>query len=77
MFDLIVTGGMAVMPAAAEAADIGVAGGKIAAIGAPGTWRGRAARDGRCGRADRHSRRGRSAHPLRSPIPSPGRNEEC
>src|SRR6266446_7972672 len=37
MLDLIVTGGMAVMPAGAEPADIGVAGGKIAAIGAPGS----------------------------------------
>ena len=30
MFDLIVSGGTAVMPAGAEAADIGVSGGKIA-----------------------------------------------
>src|SRR6266436_7684704 len=37
MFDLIVSGGTAVMPASTEAADIGVAGGKIAAIGAPGS----------------------------------------
>src|SRR5207244_8067727 len=37
MFDLIVTGGTAVMPASTEAADIGVSGGKIAAIGAPGS----------------------------------------
>src|SRR6266571_4014727 len=37
MFDLIVSGGTAVMPAGAEPADIGVAGGKIAAIGAPGS----------------------------------------
>src|SRR5947208_12638601 len=37
MFDLIVSGGTAVMPASSEAADIGVAGGKIAAIGAPGS----------------------------------------
>src|SRR5260370_607824 len=37
MFDLIVSGGTAVMPAATEMADIGVAGGKIAAIGAPGS----------------------------------------
>src|ERR1700687_3664309 len=37
MFDLIVSGGIAVMPAGTEAADIGVAGGKIAAIGAPGS----------------------------------------
>jgi dihydropyrimidinase len=37
MFDLIITGGTAVMPAATEMAEIGVAGGKIAAIGAPGS----------------------------------------
>ena len=37
MLDLVVTGGTAVMPATTEAADIGVAGGKIAAIGAPGS----------------------------------------
>src|SRR5260370_39741875 len=37
MLDLIVTGGTAVMPASTEAADIGVSGGRIAAIGAPGS----------------------------------------
>src|SRR5438132_300504 len=37
MFDLIVSGGTAVMPAATEPADIGVSGGRIAAIGAPGS----------------------------------------
>jgi dihydropyrimidinase len=37
MFDLIVTGGTAVMPASTEAADIGVSGGRIVAIGAPGS----------------------------------------
>src|SRR3954454_14830953 len=37
MFDLIITGGTAVMPASTEAADIGVSGGKIVAIGAPGS----------------------------------------
>src|ERR1051326_3684315 len=37
MFDLIVSGGTAVMPAATETADIGVSGGKIAAIGASGS----------------------------------------
>ena len=37
MFDLIVTGGTAVMPEAAEPADIGVAGDKIVAVGAPGS----------------------------------------
>jgi dihydropyrimidinase len=37
MFDLIVSGGTAVMPASTEAADIGVSNGKIAAIGAPGS----------------------------------------
>jgi dihydroorotase-like cyclic amidohydrolase len=38
MFDLIVTGGKAVMPSgSAEPADIGVSGGKIAALGGPGS----------------------------------------
>ena len=37
MFDLIITGGTAVMPASTETADIGVSGGKIVAIGAPGS----------------------------------------
>ena len=37
MFDLIVCGGTAVLPATAEPADIGVSGGRIAAIGAPGS----------------------------------------
>src|SRR5436190_6281406 len=37
MFDLILAGGIAVTPTAAEPADIGVSGGKIAAIGAPGS----------------------------------------
>src|ERR1700674_3487422 len=37
MFDLIVSGGTAVMPANTEEADIGVSDGKIAAIGAPGS----------------------------------------
>src|SRR5580704_5902008 len=40
MFDLLITGGTAVMPASTEAADIGVAGGRIAAIGAPGSLAG-------------------------------------
>ena len=37
MFDLIGIGGRAVMPASTEAADIGVSGGKVVAIEAPGT----------------------------------------
>ena len=40
MFDLIVSGGTAVLPTGAEAADIGISGGKIAAIGAPGSLAG-------------------------------------
>src|SRR2546423_960114 len=41
MFDLIVSGGKAVMPSgSAEPADIGVSGGKIAAIGGPGSLAG-------------------------------------
>jgi dihydropyrimidinase len=37
VLDLIVSGGTAVTPAATEAAEIGIAGGKIVAIGAPGS----------------------------------------
>ncbi|MGH7061560.1 MAG: amidohydrolase family protein, partial [Stellaceae bacterium] len=37
MFDLIVSGGLAVLPSGPEPADLGIAGGKIAAIGAPGS----------------------------------------
>jgi dihydropyrimidinase len=37
MFDLIITGGTTVIPGSTETADIGVAGGKIVAIGAPGS----------------------------------------
>jgi len=37
MFDLVVSGGLAVTPVTAEPADIGVLDGKIAAIGAPGS----------------------------------------
>jgi dihydropyrimidinase len=37
MLDIVIAGGLAVLPTGPEAADIGVAGGRIAAIGAPGT----------------------------------------
>ncbi|HVH74883.1 MAG TPA: amidohydrolase family protein [Stellaceae bacterium] len=37
MLDVVVSSGLAVLPSGAEKADIGVAGGKIAAIGAPGS----------------------------------------
>jgi dihydropyrimidinase len=37
MFDLIIAGGTAVMPTATEPADIGISGGKIVAVGAPGS----------------------------------------
>lgn len=37
MFDIIVANGIAVLPSGAEPADISVASGKIAAIGAPGS----------------------------------------
>src|SRR5215468_8776321 len=37
MFDLIITGGKAVLPSGAEAADIGIKDGKISAIGGPGS----------------------------------------
>src|SRR5215831_3119396 len=77
MFDLIITGGIAVLPSGAEAADIGVSGGKIVAIGAPGSL---AQIDGGRtvdaagqivipGGVDPHIH-------CSSPIPFPGRNED-
>ncbi len=77
MFDLIVSGGLAVMPAATEAADIGVAGGKIAAIGAPGSL-------AAAGAARTVDATGQIVIPggvdphihCSSPIPFPGRNED-
>jgi dihydropyrimidinase len=37
MLDILISGGNAVLPTGAEKADIGIEGGKIAAVGAPGT----------------------------------------
>ncbi len=77
MFDLIVSGGVAVMPEMSEPADIGVAAGKIAAIGAPGTLAAAGAERvidaaGQIvipGGVDPHIH-------CNSPIPFPGRNED-
>src|SRR6267143_3381073 len=77
MLDLIVTGGMAVMPGGSELADIGVAGGKIAVIGAPGSLQSVAASrivDASNqivipGGVDPHIH-------CSMPIPFPGRNED-
>src|SRR5438270_13321818 len=78
MFDLIVTGGKAVMPrGSADPADIGVSGGKIAAIGGLGSLAGIGAARiidaaGQIvipGGVDPHI-------PCSSPIPFPGRNED-
>jgi dihydropyrimidinase len=77
MFDLIVSGGLAVMPGAAEPADVGVAGGKIAAIGAPGSL-------AAAGAARTVDATGQIVIPggvdphihCSSPIPFPGRNED-
>ena len=78
MLDLIVSGGVAVMPSGTAAVDIGVAGEKIVAIGAPGGL-GSAGAARRIvdatgqivipGGVDPH------IHCL-SPIPFPGRNED-
>jgi len=75
MLDLIVSGGIAVMPSRSEPADIGVAGGKIAAIGAPGSL-------GSIGAARTIDASGQIVMPggvdphihCSSPIPFPGRN---
>jgi len=77
MFDLIVTGGVAVLPSGAEPADIGVSGGKIAAIGAPGSL-------APAGAARAVDAAGQIVIPggvdphihCSSPIPFPGRNED-
>ncbi len=77
MFDLIVTGGVAVLPSGAEPADIGVSGGKIAAIGAPGSL-------APVGAARVVNAAGQIVIPggvdphihCSSPIPFPGRNED-
>ncbi|MBV9816078.1 MAG: hypothetical protein JO229_10055, partial [Alphaproteobacteria bacterium] len=78
MFDLIITGGQAVMPSGnAELADIGVSGGKIAAVGAPGTL-------ANIGAARVVDAAGQIVMPggvdphihCSSPIPFPGRNED-
>ena len=37
MFDIVVSGGLAVLPSGAEPADIGVSGEHIVAVGAPGS----------------------------------------
>jgi dihydropyrimidinase len=77
MFDLIVTGGLVVMPGATEPADIGVAGDKIVATGAPGSLASTGAlrtvdASGQIvipGGVDPHIH-------CNSPIPFPGRNED-
>jgi len=77
MFDLIVTGGVAVLPSGAEPADIGVSGGKIAAIGGPGSL-------APVGAARVVDAAGQIVIPggldphihCSSPIPFPGRNED-
>src|ERR1700726_4287023 len=77
MLDLIVTGGMAVMPGGSEPADIGVAGGKITAIGALGSLQSAGAArivdaSGQIvipGGVDPHIH-------CSMPIPFPGRNED-
>jgi dihydropyrimidinase len=77
MFDLIVTGGVAVLPSGAEEADIGVSGGKIAAIGGPGSL----APVGAVRVVDAAGQivipGGLDPHiHCSSPIPFPGRNED-
>ena len=54
MFDLIVSGGKHVLPGGVESVDLGVAGGKIVAIGAPNSLARWGKPCGGCNRADRH-----------------------
>jgi dihydropyrimidinase len=77
MLDLIITGGTAVMPTGAEPADIGVSGGKIAAIGAPGSLQPVGA--GRIIDASHQIVMPGGIDPhihCSMPIPFPGRNED-
>src|SRR5438270_8935450 len=78
MFDLIVTAGKAVMPrGSAQLADIGVAGGKIAAVGAPGSLQSAGA--ARIVDADNQIVIPGGVDPhihCSMPIPFPGRNED-
>src|SRR5215467_13084296 len=77
MLDLVITGGTAVTPTGAQPAEIGVAGGKIAAIGAPGSLQS-------AGVARTVDAAGQIVIPggvdphihCSSPIPFPGRNED-
>ncbi len=77
MLDLIISGGTAVLPGAAETADIGIAGGRIAAIGAPGGL-------APVGAVRTIDAGGQIVMPggldphihCNSPIPFPGRNED-
>ena len=77
MLDVIISGGLAVLPNAAQPADIGVVGGRIAAIGAPGTLTA-------AGTARTVDAAGQIVVPggvdphihCNSPIPFPGRNED-
>jgi dihydropyrimidinase len=78
MFDLIVTGGMALMPGgSAEPADLAVSGGKIAAIGGPGslTDNGAARVVDAAGQIVMPGGVDPHIH-CSSPIPFPGRNED-
>ena len=77
MLDLVITGGTAVTPTGAQPAEIGVAGGKIAAIGAPGSLQS-------AGAARTVDASGQIVIPggvdphihCSMPIPFPGRNED-
>jgi len=77
MFDLIIAGGVAVLPSGAEPADVAVSGGKIVAVGGPESFVSIGAErvvdaDGQIvipGGVDPHIH-------CSSPIPFPGRNED-
>src|SRR5437016_13460620 len=77
MFDLIITGSTAVLPSGAEAADLAVVDGKIAAVGAPGSF-------AQIGSARVVDAAGQIVMPggidphihCSMPIPFPGRNED-
>jgi hypothetical protein len=55
MFDLIITAGTAVLPSGTEPADLGISGGKLAAVGGPGSLAPIGATGHRCRRADRNA----------------------
>src|ERR1700691_1785158 len=76
MLDVVITGGTAVLPSGAEAADIGIAGEKIVAIGAPGALAGLGAKRTVDAKGQVVIPGGIDPHvPCRWPMPTPGQTQ--